>query len=108
MATPVAVVDAHSIILQVAIYSESDRLQPHRLKADESYPVGAKVGDPIKAYLDIEVGGDGVVCRMCRIARSRGMRGSVPTDLKPLRPTVWEVSALLIEHLHDKQSAAVL
>lgn len=27
--------------MQLAIYSEADRLQPHRFKADESYQVGA-------------------------------------------------------------------
>lgn len=40
---------------QVAIYSESDRLQPHRYKADESYSVGAPDAEPVQAYLDIEV-----------------------------------------------------
>lgn len=39
----------------MAIYSESDRLQPHRYKADESYAVGPPGIEPVKAYLDIEV-----------------------------------------------------
>ena len=30
--------------MQLAIYSEADRLQPHRYKADESYEVGEPLG----------------------------------------------------------------
>ncbi len=40
-------------IRSVAIYSEQDALQIHRLKADESYQVGKGKG-PVEAYLDIE------------------------------------------------------
>lgn len=40
-------------IRSVAIYSEEDALQIHRLKADESYQVGKGKG-PVEAYLDIE------------------------------------------------------
>ncbi len=39
----------------VAIYSPADRLQQHRYKADESYPVGATDVEPVQSYLDIEV-----------------------------------------------------
>lgn len=38
----------------VAIYSPADRLQQHRYKADESYPVGAANVEPVQSYLDIE------------------------------------------------------
>ncbi len=45
---------AHELgIRTVAIYSHEDRFALHRFKADESYCVG-KVGEPIRAYLDIE------------------------------------------------------
>src|ERR1700680_2993399 len=37
----------------VAIYSQEDRLQLHRSKADEAYQVGAGKG-PVEAYLDID------------------------------------------------------
>lgn len=40
--------------LQLAIFSQSDRLQPHRFKADESYSVGTTDMTPVQAYLDIE------------------------------------------------------
>lgn len=39
-------------IRTVAIYSHEDRYALHRFKADEAYRVG-KVGEPIRAYLDI-------------------------------------------------------
>jgi len=39
-------------IRTVAIYSHEDRYALHRFKADEAYQVG-KVGEPIRAYLDI-------------------------------------------------------
>lgn len=39
----------------VAIYSPADRLQQHRYKADESYPVGSADVEPVQSYLDIEV-----------------------------------------------------
>lgn len=39
---------------QLAIYSEADRLQPHRYKADESYEVGAPGMTPVQCYLDFE------------------------------------------------------
>ncbi|NUM54633.1 MAG: pyruvate carboxylase [Candidatus Hydrogenedentes bacterium] len=45
---------AHEMgIRTVAIYSHEDRYALHRLKADESYPVG-KPGEPLRAYLDID------------------------------------------------------
>ena len=37
----------------ISIYSQEDRLAPHRFKADESYRVGEGKG-PVHAYLDIE------------------------------------------------------
>lgn len=37
---------------QIAIYSDVDRLQPHRFKADESYQVGAADMTPVQSYLD--------------------------------------------------------
>ncbi len=40
--------------MQLAIYSEADRLQPHRYKADESYEVGAPGATPVQCYLDYE------------------------------------------------------
>jgi pyruvate carboxylase len=40
--------------MQVAIYSPSDRLFPHRFKADESYQIGTKDMQPVACYLDIE------------------------------------------------------
>ena len=40
--------------VQLAIYSEADRLQPHRYKADESYEVGAPGATPVQCYLDYE------------------------------------------------------
>ena len=44
---------AHELgIRTVAIYAYEDRYALHRLKADEAYQVG-KVGEPIRAYLDI-------------------------------------------------------
>ena len=39
---------------QLAIYSEADRLQPHRYKADESYEVGGPDMTPVQCYLDYE------------------------------------------------------
>ena len=45
---------AHELgIRTVAIYSHEDRYALHRFKADEAYQVG-KLGEPIRAYLDIE------------------------------------------------------
>lgn len=47
---------AHELSMQtVAIYSHEDRLSAHRLKADESYVIGAK-GEftPVGAYLQID------------------------------------------------------
>ena len=38
----------------LAIFSQADRLQPHRYKADESYLVGAPEMTPVQAYLDVE------------------------------------------------------
>ena len=39
----------------LAIFSQADRLQPHRYKADESYLVGEPDMTPVQAYLDVEV-----------------------------------------------------
>ena len=39
----------------LAIFSQADRLQPHRYKADESYLVGEPEMTPVQAYLDVEV-----------------------------------------------------
>ena len=39
-------------IRSVAVYSEQDKMQIHRQKADESYLVGEGL-DPVAAYLDI-------------------------------------------------------
>jgi len=45
---------AHEMgIRTVAIYSHEDRYALHRLKADESYPVG-RPGEPLRSYLDID------------------------------------------------------
>lgn len=41
-------------VLQVAIYSPADRLQPHRYNADEAYCVGTSDMQPVSCYLDIE------------------------------------------------------
>ena len=41
-------------VAQLAIYSEADRLQPHRYKADESYEVGGPDMTPVQCYLDYE------------------------------------------------------
>ena len=40
--------------VQLAIYSEADRLQPHRYKADESYETGEPGMTPVQCYLDYE------------------------------------------------------
>src|SRR5258708_33968787 len=46
---------AHELGLRtVALYAHEDRYALHRFKADEAYPIG-KPGEPIRAYLDIEV-----------------------------------------------------
>jgi pyruvate carboxylase len=39
---------------QVAIYSQADRLHPHRFKADEAYCVGRPEQTPVACYLDVE------------------------------------------------------
>lgn len=39
---------------QLAIYSLADRLQPHRFKSDESYPVGSPDMTPVQCYLDFK------------------------------------------------------
>ena len=42
-------------IKTVSIFTNEDRLHIHRMKADESYMVGAGSGKtPVQAYLDIE------------------------------------------------------
>lgn len=47
---------AHELSMQtVAIYSHEDRLSMHRLKSDESYPIGEKGQySPVQAYLQID------------------------------------------------------
>ncbi|CCE86685.1 Piso0_005188 [Millerozyma farinosa CBS 7064] len=47
---------AHELSMQtVAIYSHEDRLSMHRLKADESYAIGAKGQySPVQAYLQMD------------------------------------------------------
>jgi pyruvate carboxylase len=50
-------------IKTVSIYSQEDRFSLHRMKADESYPVGEGRG-PVEAYLDIE--------DIIRVARESG------------------------------------
>ena len=42
------------LVPQLAIFSQADRLQPHRYKADESYIIGDSTMTPVQAYLDIE------------------------------------------------------
>ena len=41
-------------MLQLAIYSPADRLQPHRYKADESYEISGPDMTPVQSYLDVE------------------------------------------------------
>lgn len=43
-----------ALVLQVAIYSPADRLQPHRYKADEAYCVGSPEMQPVSCYLDMD------------------------------------------------------
>lgn len=66
---------------QLAIYSPSDRLQPHRYKADESYEVGADK-PPVAAYLDVE----GILA----VAKEQGVDaihpGAPPRPLRSLLP----------------------
>jgi len=66
---------------QLAIYSPSDRLQPHRYKADESYEVGANK-PPVAAYLDVE----GILA----VAKEQGVDaihpGAPPRPLRSLLP----------------------
>lgn len=42
------------LVLQVAVYSPADRLQPHRYKADEAYCVGTPEMPPVSCYLDMD------------------------------------------------------
>ena len=42
------------MLLQLAIYSPADRLQPHRYKADESYEISGPEMTPVQSYLDVE------------------------------------------------------
>ena len=42
------------VLLQLAIYSPADRLQPHRYKADESYEISGPEMTPVQSYLDVE------------------------------------------------------
>lgn len=42
------------LMLQLAIYSPADRLQPHRYKADESYEISGPDMTPVQSYLAVE------------------------------------------------------
>lgn len=42
------------MLMQVAVYSPADRLQPHRYKADEAYQVGTAKMAPVACYLDMD------------------------------------------------------
>lgn len=42
------------LLVQLAIYSPADRLQPHRYKADESYEISGPDMTPVQSYLDVE------------------------------------------------------
>ena len=53
----------------VAVFPHEDRNSVHRLKADESYPIG-QPGHPVRAYLDIE--------EMIRVARGAGADAIYP------------------------------
>ena len=52
-------------IRSVAIYSEEDKTQLHRLKADEAYQVGKGKG-PVEAYLDIDN-----IIKIAKVSRNR-------------------------------------
>ena len=53
----------------VAVFPYEDRNSVHRLKADESYPIGQE-GHPVRAYLDID--------EMIRVARDAGADAIYP------------------------------
>ena len=53
----------------VAVFPHEDRNSVHRLKADESYPIGEQ-GHPVRAYLDI--------AEMIRVARDAGADAIYP------------------------------
>ena len=53
----------------VAVFPHEDRNSVHRLKADESYPIG-QPGHPVRAYLDIE--------EIIRVARDAGADAIYP------------------------------
>jgi len=53
----------------VAVFPHEDRNSVHRLKADESYPIG-QMGHPVRAYLDID--------EMIRVARDAGADAIYP------------------------------
>ncbi|QTE31467.1 pyruvate carboxylase [Pengzhenrongella sicca] len=53
----------------VAVFPHEDRNSVHRLKADESYPIG-QPGHPVRAYLDID--------EMIRVARGAGADAIYP------------------------------
>ncbi|RYV50705.1 pyruvate carboxylase [Pengzhenrongella frigida] len=53
----------------VAVFPHEDRNSEHRLKADESYPIG-ETGHPVRAYLDID--------EMIRVARDSGADAIYP------------------------------
>ena len=53
----------------VAVFPHEDRNSEHRLKADESYPIG-EPGHPVRAYLDI--------AEIIRVARDAGADAVYP------------------------------
>ena len=53
----------------VAVFPHEDRNSEHRLKADESYPIG-ETGHPVRAYLDID--------EMIRVAQGAGADAIYP------------------------------
>ncbi|MGV8966140.1 MAG: pyruvate carboxylase [Cellulomonas sp.] len=53
----------------VAVFPHEDRNSEHRLKADESYPIG-QTGHPVRAYLDID--------EMIRVAQGAGADAIYP------------------------------
>src|SRR3977135_2579368 len=92
----------------VAVYSQGDRLRPHRFKADEAYLIGEGLG-PVQAYLDV----NGIVS----LAKEKGVDAIDPgygfLSENPALPLACEAagitfigpSAQLLELLGDKNAA---
>src|SRR3977135_4144470 len=92
----------------VAVYSQGDRLRPHRFKADEAYLIGEGLG-PVQAYLDV----NGIVS----LAKEKGVDAIHPgygfLSENPALPLACEAagitfigpSAELLELLGDKTAA---